>query len=93
MIELTLKPLEADEEGWVEVVLLHDELDNEEVPEGETIGYIRVVEGTEGGPHEWWDVRRIEDDGVLNKRLVDYDAALLVLALRHVAPDVRTTCW
>lgn len=86
MNELHIRPMEADEEGWTEIVLIQLEV-------GETIGYLRVVEGTEEGPHTWWDARVIENNKRLQRRFIGYEAAILALALRHAAPDVRSLTW
>lgn len=104
MIELHIRPMEADAEGWVEVCLVTQPMDMEGSAyvandrgeaEGETVGYVKVVEGTEEGPHEWWDAKVIDDAGAAGtkvhvRRFMSLDAALLALAYRkHVPRDTQ----
>jgi hypothetical protein len=93
MNELHIRPMEADEEGWTEIVMIQSAATDPQEPVGETIGFLRVVEGTEEGPHTWWDARVIEDNKRLQRRFIGYEAAILALALRHAAPDVRSLTW
>lgn len=96
MIELHIRPGEEDEEGWAEVMLVTQPMDKEGTAyvanqdgnaEGETVGYVRVVEGTEGtaGP-TWWDARVIEDGARYDRRFVSLEGALLALAVRAHLP-------
>lgn len=93
MNELHIRPMETDAEGWTEIVLIASEVTDPQEPVGETIGFLRAVEGTENGPHTWWDAKRIEDGGLVHRRFVYYEAALLALAFRHAAPDITRLDW
>lgn len=99
MIKLVIRPTEEDEEGWAEVMLIVQPMekdgnawvDNQEGnADGETVGYVRVVEGTEGANPEWWDARVIEDGARYDRRFVSQEGALLALAARmHLPHDSR----
>lgn len=110
MIELHIRPMATDEDGYVEVCLVRQPMDesdgsfhsNEsgEASEGETVGYIKVVEGTEDGPVTWWDVKVHDAEGVgpnreHHRRFTDLDTALLSMALRskHEVDTRRTLGW
>jgi hypothetical protein len=94
MIELRIRPMETDEDGWTEVCLIVEPLagDDEEPEEaeGETVGYLRAVEGTEDGPVTWYDARVVWEGGVQHRRFISQEAALLALASRpHLPVDAR----
>jgi hypothetical protein len=97
VIKLTIRPMGADEDGWVEVCLITQPMeqdgsaymDNQDgSAEGETVGYVRPVEGTEGAQVEWWDARVIDGRERHDRRFTSLEAALLALASRpHLARD------
>lgn len=94
MIELHVRPMERDEDGWIEVVLVAQPVDeadgtfaaSEAVSEGETVGHVREVEGTEGSTNEWWDARVGLPNASLSRRFIGVEAAMLALAVRARSP-------
>lgn len=89
MLNVTIKQMDADAEGWVEVVVTM-QTDGEE-PEGETVGHIRPVEGTTDGPVTWWDARAIDEARVHTRRFASESEALLALAARpYLVKDAQT---
>lgn len=91
--QLELRALDADSEGWQEVVLIQgDPGDPEGEPEGDTVGHLRVVEDTVGGPHVWWDARVFVESGqAVTRRFMAVQQAMLSMALRaqHEDRDTR----
>lgn len=88
LLGLEIKQLDTDAEGWTEVVLLRSTgagADRDE-PEGETIGFVQMVEETKDGPHTWYDFRPGEAGGQA-RRFTSLETGLLALTLRHVSPD------
>jgi hypothetical protein len=84
MIELHIRPLDEDRDGWVEVCLVTQPM----------VGYIRVAEGTEDGPVTWWDARAFLPDGKVEvRRFMSQEGALLALALRAHLPVEAQRSW
>lgn len=93
MIQLHIRPMETDEDGWTEVCLIVEPLGEGAPPEeteGDTVGYLRVVEGTEDGPVTWYDARIVDSGQIDQRRFMSEEAALLALASRpHLPADAR----
>lgn len=91
MIELQIKTMDADDEGWSEVVIVTlDDAVLSAAPEGDTLGWVREVEGTADGPTTWWDSKVVEETQVHYRRFMSLEAALLALASRpHLPVDAR----
>lgn len=86
---------ETDSEGWTEVLYKTGKIVETDPPrEGdefwsedtsEVIGVMRVVEGTEDGPTQWYDVRVEDRDGgwIHQRRFVGMEQAMFALVLRR----------
>lgn len=96
MDALILEPQLRDADGWVAVRLVTQPMDEShggeftvndrgDASEGEVVGYVREVEGTEKGPIRWFDAR-VVDDTLYERRFTSFEAAVLAMALRRYFP-------
>jgi hypothetical protein len=98
MIHLRLEPTTRDGDGWAEIVLVTQPMDEDaahefanndrgDAEEPIIVGHIREVEGTEDGPTVWYDARVIDDGGVQQRRFLSLEAAVLALGMRRYVPS------